>query len=174
MTKVTPQQMKFCHEYVIDFHGTRAAIAAGYSKKTARSIAHSLLKREHIRQYLRKISKEIEPCIVATGQRVVEELSRLAFHNIATYYKRCEKGKMVLKELDELSPDQTAAIHKYNPKEGTMELYNKDPSLDKLGKHFKLFTELNETLHSFSILPELKIGGKTVVFNVGKPAKKKD
>ena len=32
---VTARQLRFCEEYVVDLNGKRAAIAAGYSKKTA-------------------------------------------------------------------------------------------------------------------------------------------
>ena len=34
--KLTEKQKRFCEEYIIDWNGTRAAIAAGYSKKTAK------------------------------------------------------------------------------------------------------------------------------------------
>ena len=38
-TKLTDKQKIFCKEYIKDFNATRAAIAAGYSKKGARQTA---------------------------------------------------------------------------------------------------------------------------------------
>lgn len=42
-------------------------------------------------------------------------------------------------------------------------------ALNLLGKYHKLFTELHETQHTFTLMPSMKIGGKPVDFNVGKP-----
>lgn len=38
----------FVAEWIIDFNGTRAAIAAGFSRKTAYSIGHELLKKPEV------------------------------------------------------------------------------------------------------------------------------
>ena len=35
VAKLTAKQQRFCDEYLIDLDGTKAAIRAGYSKKTA-------------------------------------------------------------------------------------------------------------------------------------------
>lgn len=46
-------------------------------------------------------------------------------------------------------------------------------ALDLLGKHHKLFTEMHETQHTFTLMPSMKIGGKTHEFDVGKPKPKR-
>ena len=43
-------------------------------------------------------------------------------------------------------------------------------ALDKLGKHLKLFTELHETQHTFTMMPTVKKDGVPLEFNVGTPA----
>lgn len=43
MKPLNPRQMKFVTEYMKDANGARAAIAAGYSEKTARGAAYHLL-----------------------------------------------------------------------------------------------------------------------------------
>ena len=43
MSKLTEKQKKFVDEYLIDLNATQAAIRAGYSEKTARSIGQRLL-----------------------------------------------------------------------------------------------------------------------------------
>ena len=43
ITAVNTKRLQFCFEYLIDLDGTKAAIRAGYSKKTAKVIACQLL-----------------------------------------------------------------------------------------------------------------------------------
>ena len=50
---LTPKQRRFIQEYAVDLNGTQAAIRAGYSPKTARSIASETLQRPAIQQGLR-------------------------------------------------------------------------------------------------------------------------
>ena len=49
-------------------------------------------------------------------------------------------------------------------------LANKDVSLDKLGKHLKLFTDMDPLVQSFTVMGQVLIDGKPLVFNVGQPA----
>ena len=51
-----------------------------------------------------------------------------------------------------------------------MKLYDKTSALDKLAKHFKLYTDLEAGVTNFVIMPTLKKNGVEVVFNVGRPA----
>lgn len=46
---MTDRQRRFIEEYCIDFNGTRAALKAGYSEKTARSLACQLLTNVNIK-----------------------------------------------------------------------------------------------------------------------------
>lgn len=50
---------RFCQEYLVDFNATQAAIRAGYSKKTAGSQAHDLLKKPEIQARLAELKGEI-------------------------------------------------------------------------------------------------------------------
>ncbi|PUB87059.1 MAG: terminase small subunit [gamma proteobacterium symbiont of Ctena orbiculata] len=56
--KLNQKQQRFCREYVIDFNGTRAAIAAGYSKKSARQTAHENLTKPDIQKALVELISE--------------------------------------------------------------------------------------------------------------------
>lgn len=55
MDNLTDKQRRFCEEYVIDWNATRAAIAAGYSEKTAGVIGSENLKKNYLRRYIEKI-----------------------------------------------------------------------------------------------------------------------
>jgi len=59
MAKLNDKQKRFCQEYIKDFNGKRAAISAGYSKKTARSIANENLTKPDIQTYLEKLKAPI-------------------------------------------------------------------------------------------------------------------
>lgn len=48
MSGLNDKQAAFVREYLVDFNATQAAIRAGYSKRTAGSQAHDLLKKPEI------------------------------------------------------------------------------------------------------------------------------
>lgn len=58
MAKLTAKQERFCKEYLIDFNATAACVRAGYSKKTASSIANQIMAREEIRKRIAGWSKK--------------------------------------------------------------------------------------------------------------------
>ncbi len=49
------KQKQFCNEFIIDFNGTQAAIRAGYSKKTAYSMASENLRKPEVQAYLKEL-----------------------------------------------------------------------------------------------------------------------
>lgn len=57
--KLTDKQKMFCVEYVTDWNATRAAIAAGYSEKTAQVIGSENLSKPIISQYIEDIQKDL-------------------------------------------------------------------------------------------------------------------
>jgi len=59
MQKLTIKNQRFVEEYVIDFNATKAAINAGYSKKTARSISCELLTKPDIRSAIKQLLEEL-------------------------------------------------------------------------------------------------------------------
>lgn len=58
MTELKPKHERFCQEYVIDYHGTNAAIRAGYEEKSARKQASRLLTNADILARIREIQQE--------------------------------------------------------------------------------------------------------------------
>jgi len=49
-TKLTPKQALFVQEYIVDWNGSRAARAAGYSKKADKEIASENLTKPNIQR----------------------------------------------------------------------------------------------------------------------------
>ena len=72
---MTKKQKRFVDEYLIDLNATQAAIRAGYSKKTAKSIGQRLLTvvdvKKHIEEQLAKISDDK----VADAREIMEYLT---------------------------------------------------------------------------------------------------
>jgi phage terminase small subunit len=61
--QMTPKQLSFIHEYLVDKNATQAAIRAGYSAKTAAVIAIELLRKPNIREAIdEKLNKANEKC----------------------------------------------------------------------------------------------------------------
>lgn len=50
MANLTPKQQRFVEEYLIDLNATQAAIRAGYSEKTAKSVGHENLTKPDIQK----------------------------------------------------------------------------------------------------------------------------
>lgn len=61
--KLTKKQLDFVNEYVQHYNGTQAALKAGYSKKTATSIAHENLIKPDVQAYLRYLNKKMNGVI---------------------------------------------------------------------------------------------------------------
>lgn len=174
---ISPKQKQFCKEYLIDHNGTRAAIRAGYSKKTARAQASMLLDKPHVAAYLAQLTKGRDMDLTITAERVLKEIARIAFADPSSYFVPARSGHgggpARMKDMDELTPDQRAAVAEFDMATKKFKLYDKLNALEKLGKHLKLFTELHEQQLNFTVMPELKLNGTVLVFNVGLPKGKK-
>lgn len=77
---MTDRQELFCREYVVDYNGTRAAQRAGYSEKTAYSMACALLKKPEVLDQIRRLQAEQVERLSITSDyvllRLVETLER--------------------------------------------------------------------------------------------------
>lgn len=73
--KLTVKQRKFADEYMISGNATDAAIKAGYSKKSAYSMAGQNLKKHEIIKYITKRQKNLESEKIAQQKEIFEYLS---------------------------------------------------------------------------------------------------
>lgn len=77
VAKLTAKQQRFCDEYLIDLDGTKAAIRAGYSKKTAAVIATENLRKPNIREYIDSRMEEKEKELIADQDEVLKYLTQV-------------------------------------------------------------------------------------------------
>lgn len=85
--KLTPKQKAFCDEYLKCRNATEAAIAAGYSKRSAKEIASENLSKPHLRAYMDKRMESLESDTIATQREVLE------------YFTAVMRGKSVAEEI---------------------------------------------------------------------------
>lgn len=75
--KLTTKQKKFADNYIKTGNATQSAIEAGYSKKTAPTIASENLIKPNIKSYIDKKMKEIESERIMGAQEVLEFLTNV-------------------------------------------------------------------------------------------------
>lgn len=78
MKKLTPKQKTFADEYIKSGNATQAALNAGYSAKTARSIGQENLTKPDISNYINERLKQIEDEKIMDMKEVMQRLSEIA------------------------------------------------------------------------------------------------
>ena len=101
MSKLTDKQKIFCKEYIIDFNATRAAEAAGYSKKTAYASGAENLRKPQIQEEIARLTKGRNERLEVTADRVVQELAKIGFNQegIADAFELEAKDKLKALEM---------------------------------------------------------------------------
>lgn len=82
-TKLAPRQALFVAEYAKDLNATQAAIRAGYSKHSAAIAGSKMLKVPKIAAALESLQADRAERTGVTQDRIVNELARIAFADIA-------------------------------------------------------------------------------------------
>ncbi|QJE95977.1 terminase small subunit [Luteolibacter luteus] len=152
---LSPKQLQFCAEYLVDLNATQAAIRAGYSAKTASSIGQENLTKPEIQEEIARLSKEREKRTEITADTVLRELLKIATADIAQAFT--EDGR--LKPIHEIPEDvrrAIAGIEVYEEYAGRGEdreaigqskkvrFWDKNKALENLGKHLRLFVDVKE------------------------------
>ena len=180
--KLTPKQMRFVDEWLIDFNGKQAAIRAGYSAKTAEVTAAKLLRNVKVQAEIARRQKDLQRRTEVTQDRVVKELARSAFANIADYVRvetqTCTKDDgtettyqiVMLSETEDLSADQRAALATVKQSVNGVEikLHDKIKALELLGRHIGMFNDKLEVKGAIDIASVLS-EARERVRNRGEP-----
>lgn len=121
-TGLSDKQEKFCYEYCIDLNATQAAIRAGYSENTARSIASNLLTKVNIKTRIKEMQDNLAETAGVTRLRVLNEHMKMAFSSIAHLHNTWIKRK----DFETLTEDQKACIAEIDTKVKTEWEYDPD------------------------------------------------
>lgn len=159
--ELTDKQKRFVEEYLIDLNATQAAIRAGYSAKTAKSIGQRLLTYVDIQAELQKAMKVREKRTQITQDRVLKELAKLGFADIKDFLSfRTEKtvtdhdketGEPIIDyahvvELKDSDQVDGSLISEVQLKNGELKfkLHDKVKALEMCGRHLGMFIERQE------------------------------
>jgi phage terminase small subunit len=97
---------RFAREYVLDHNGKRAAIAAGYSAKTAEVKASKLLRIAKVRGLVDQYEREASERLEITKDRIERELARIGFADPRRFFD----GEGRLLNPDQLGDNEAAAL----------------------------------------------------------------
>jgi phage terminase small subunit len=150
------RQVRFVEEYLIDLNATQAAIRAGYSARTAQEQGSRLLCNVMVSPAIAAAMEARSKRTQITADRVLEELAKIAFSDMRAFAKWGPDG-VTLKESGELHGLDAACVAEVS--ESTSEsggslrfkLHSKVEALRELGRHLKLFTDLEEVTHEYKL-----------------------
>lgn len=177
---VSGKELIFCQEYIKDFNGARAVLAAGYKPKAytvQKAMAWNLLQKAHIKKEIAHKLAHIEEAAGLSKLMVLLEHKKIAFSSIAHLHDTW----MEKKAFDSLNDDLKACIEeistqvkKFSTEEGEdvevefvkVRLYDKQRSLDSISKMlgYDAPTKLDITSGGVPLEPP-----KIVVFNTAPP-----
>jgi phage terminase small subunit len=95
---MTDKQKRFCEEYVKDWNGTRAAIAAGYSEKTADVISSQNLGKLKVKEYINTLTSNYQKQLNISIITQVEKLTEMMGNDDTRTRDQLE----ILKEIHKL------------------------------------------------------------------------
>ncbi|MES2734310.1 MAG: terminase small subunit [Bacteroidota bacterium] len=138
---LTLKQTAFVNAYLTNGgNATEAAIAAGYSAKTARQAGARLLTNDNIEQYIENFKAEMEKKTGITIERVVQELARIGLVDIGDVIDNAS-DTLKVKDLADLPKDVRVAIAEIQEVEGPqgtrriLKMHSKIEALNLLLKH---------------------------------------
>lgn len=143
-SKLNLKQQKFAEEYIKSGNATKSAIKAGYSEKTAATNSTKLLKNTNVAKYIEAIRDEMMDDSILTGREVLYHLSQIATAKVT------ERDFLVNKKAEyienENNPDKMQLVYNEHVVmvEKPPKISDRNKALELLGKHHKLFTDVQD------------------------------
>lgn len=146
--KLTAQQNLFVSEYLKDLNATQAAARAGYSEKNASTLGYQLLQIPRVQYEITQGLKAREARTQITQDKVLHELARIAFLDLAKIYD--EDGRIKCpKDMEEEvrraigGLDLTEQFHRGEKVGETTKVRFNDKlrALELIGKHLGMFVD---------------------------------
>ena len=144
---LNPRQEAFCREYIVDRNATQAAIRAGYSAKTAKATGSRMLTYVNIQAKIKELEKPVLKKQEVTAERVVQELARIAFSDVADLFD--EDGNM--RNIREIPESARRAIAGVDVKE----------EFETFGGDTKVSTGYTKKIKMADKIKALELLGKT-------------
>lgn len=155
--------IRFCDLYVVDFVGSHAAEGAGYSKRTARQAACKLLDMPEVQERIKGIIAQRAERTQTDQDLALNEIKLLALSDIGEAFD--DNG--CLKPLKDMPPHIRRCIASIEVDEliagdykightKKLKLWDKKGTLELLGRHLKMFTDVVKVEGLEDLADELK------------------
>ena len=156
---MTPKQLRFVAEYLIDLNATAAARRAGYggTDEALRVTASRMLTKPNVSDAINVAMEERGQRTKVTADRVLLEIERMALIDVCEFVdvkSPADLAKMPAKH-------RQAVVGWSWDKCGNFVLkFAKESALSLLGRHHKLFTEVIEHKGTFDLVRRLAAARK--------------
>ncbi len=137
---LTPKQLRFVEEYLIDLDGVAAYYRAGYKPKNRNCAAVESYKLRHhpaVAAAIEAKQAELRQSTQVTVERVVQAYATIAFFDIRRLFGT--DGK--LKPMHELDADTAAAIAGFDLSKQSFRLADRKGALDSLARTLGMFKD---------------------------------
>lgn len=137
---LTPKQQKFVEQYLISLDATAAAIAAGYSRRTASVQGYQLLHHPSVAAAVTAATEERSRRTGITSDVILGELLKLARIDVGLAFDK--DGKLLA--IRDMPEDLRRAIAGFDVDDDgrvKVRFLDKTRSLELLGKHLRLYTD---------------------------------
>ncbi len=169
MKKLTPQQERFCEEYIVDLNASKAAIRAGYSEKSCRAIASELMTKSQIQDRIIELKLARTERVQVDADFVLRKYYLAADLDIFHFLQPDGSWKN-LKDIPEEYRRLITSIDfaPYDPgKILNIKFVSKKSSIDMLAKHTGVLTEKVEIKADETLAGLLAAVGKLKNESVG-------
>lgn len=150
MKNLTPKERRFVDEYITHLNATKAAIAAGYAKGSARQTASRIMSIDYIKAAVKAGMDELARETRVTAYMIIDELKKIALSDIGEAFN--ENGTLL--PFSTMPEDVRKAISGVDVEElfegfgqdrtwtgytKKLRFWPKDRALELLGKHLGTF-----------------------------------
>jgi phage terminase small subunit len=160
------RELVFPREYIKDYNTSKAAIRAGYAKKTAYANGYKLLENVGIQRRILELESQLQNKTLISKEKILKELAIIGFSSIDEHLEIGENGLVQAKTFEEMPPGSVRCIKKIKEKrvirteKGTkekpdgeeildstfeFELYDKPTALINMGKELGMFKDKGDS-----------------------------
>lgn len=146
-------EQRFVEDYMQDCNAKRAYIAHVINSNPMGTRAKTMLARPNVKKIITQKKEEFKKEFNVTPERTLKEYVAIAMANVRDVFTWEEDGQISMKPVEELTPEQTAAIaeiqfrHDYKGNKdyiAKVKFHNKNTALEALSRHLGLFEQDNK------------------------------
>jgi len=150
---LTAKQQKFISEYLIDLNATQAAIRAGYSKKTARSIGQNLLTKVDIQEAIQEKQLKLREKAEITTEQLAFLDPRKIMNPDGSLVKPYDLPEETARAISGIEVIETYDFEGNKTVKYKFRFWDKGRSLERISKYLGVYTE-NEREDALKIIIE--------------------